>query len=185
MERAQVTDDLLGIDQKIPDQQTKITFLDKVETAIRSGIESRFSVMGFSTSDSILGLWFSVKHFKGILGADQKITQFQGNIRKDFPQSLFLQHRNLIKARHSFFPKPHQLELVCKSVINMINLEKEEVRHREKLRAITFRYSQCLRRTSVSQVLSYLPPQTDTSHIPRTTFSVTQQECFRRCKWQL
>lgn len=38
---------------------TKIIFLEKFETAMRSGIKSRFSVKGFSTSDSTLGLWFS------------------------------------------------------------------------------------------------------------------------------
>ena len=31
-----------------------------METAIRSGIKSKFIIMGFSTSDAILGLWFSL-----------------------------------------------------------------------------------------------------------------------------
>lgn len=34
-ERAQVIDDLIGIDQKIPDYLIKIRFLVKVETLIR------------------------------------------------------------------------------------------------------------------------------------------------------
>lgn len=35
---------------------TKIIFLEKFETAMRPSIKSRFSVMGFSINDSILGL---------------------------------------------------------------------------------------------------------------------------------
>lgn len=38
---------------------TKFIFLENFETAMRSGIKSSFSV-GFGTSDSILGLWFSL-----------------------------------------------------------------------------------------------------------------------------
>ena len=48
---------LIGVDQKISDWFIKITFLVKVETASRLGIKSRFGVTGFSTSDTILGLW--------------------------------------------------------------------------------------------------------------------------------
>ena len=36
----------------------KITFLGKVETAVRLGIKSKLVIMGISTSDTILGLWF-------------------------------------------------------------------------------------------------------------------------------
>ena len=50
---------LIGADQKISDWLIKIAFLVKVETASRLGIKSRFGVMGFfSTSDTILDLWF-------------------------------------------------------------------------------------------------------------------------------
>ena len=49
----------LVLDQKIPDWSIKMTFLVEVETAIRSGIKSRFDIMCFSTSDAIWGLWFS------------------------------------------------------------------------------------------------------------------------------
>ena len=38
---------LLALDQKIPDWLMKITFLGEVQTAIRSGIKSRFGVIGF------------------------------------------------------------------------------------------------------------------------------------------
>ena len=51
MERAQVTDYLIGVDHRIPDWLIKITFLGEVRATIRSGI---------STSDTILGLWFSL-----------------------------------------------------------------------------------------------------------------------------
>lgn len=55
-----MTDYLIGTDQKIPDRPIKITFLGKVDTAVMSDTEPRFRVMGFSTSDSIWGLWFSL-----------------------------------------------------------------------------------------------------------------------------
>ena len=58
--KAHVTDYLTGADQKIPDWPTKITFLGKAETKIRSGIKSRFGILGFSKSDTTLGLWFSL-----------------------------------------------------------------------------------------------------------------------------
>lgn len=51
---------LVGLDRKIPDCLIKMTFLVKVETAIRSGIKSRCGVMGFSISDIMWGLWFSL-----------------------------------------------------------------------------------------------------------------------------
>ena len=47
---------LLVHDQKIPDWLSKTTFLEEAETAIRSGIKSRFGIMGFSMSDAILDL---------------------------------------------------------------------------------------------------------------------------------
>ena len=46
---------LTGADQTIPNWLIKITFLGKVETTVRLSIKSRFGIMGFSTSDSILG----------------------------------------------------------------------------------------------------------------------------------
>ena len=55
-ERDHMTDYLIGEDRKIPAWLIKITFLGKVETAIRSGIKSRFCNMGFSMSDAIWGL---------------------------------------------------------------------------------------------------------------------------------
>lgn len=44
MKRARMTDYLIAADQNIPDLPIKITFLEKVETAIRSGIKSRFAL---------------------------------------------------------------------------------------------------------------------------------------------
>ena len=58
MERVHMTDYLFGADQKI--SLVKITFLGKVEIATKSSIKTRFGIMGFSTSDTILGLWFSL-----------------------------------------------------------------------------------------------------------------------------
>lgn len=55
-----MTDDLIGADQKILDWLIKITFLVKVETAVKSGNKSRFGSTGFSSRDAILGLWFSL-----------------------------------------------------------------------------------------------------------------------------
>lgn len=60
LEMASVTDYLTHMDQKIPDWFLKITLLVKVKTATRSGVKSRFGIMGCSTSDAILGLWFSL-----------------------------------------------------------------------------------------------------------------------------
>lgn len=48
---AHVTNDLLGVDQKISDWLIKMIFLVKFRAAIK--------VMGFSTGDAIWGLWFS------------------------------------------------------------------------------------------------------------------------------
>lgn len=60
MERAPGTDYLMGADQKIPDLLIKITFLGKVETVGKSDFKSRFGIMGFSTNDAILVLWFFI-----------------------------------------------------------------------------------------------------------------------------
>lgn len=50
----------MDIDWKIPDGLTKVTFLVKVETAVRSSVKSRFGVMGVSTSGTFCGLKFSL-----------------------------------------------------------------------------------------------------------------------------
>lgn len=47
-----------GVDKKIPKGLIEITFLVKVETAIKLGIKSRLRIMGFSITDTILDLWF-------------------------------------------------------------------------------------------------------------------------------
>ena len=49
---------LIGADQKILNWLIKITFLVKVETAVKLGIKSRFGIMGFSIRDTILGFCF-------------------------------------------------------------------------------------------------------------------------------
>lgn len=51
-------DRLLVLPQKIPDWLIKFAFLGKGETAIGSGIKSRFSIITFRTTDTIWGLWF-------------------------------------------------------------------------------------------------------------------------------
>lgn len=43
------------LDQSIPDWLIKIIFLGKVETAIKSGIKSRFGIMSSSPHDAIWG----------------------------------------------------------------------------------------------------------------------------------
>ena len=53
-----MTDYLIVGDQKIPDWFIMITFLVKTEAAISLGIQSRFGIMGFSTSDAIWGMRF-------------------------------------------------------------------------------------------------------------------------------
>lgn len=60
MERTHVRDDLIGADWNISNWFIKITFLRKVQTAVRLAVESRFSILGFNTSDDFLGLYFSV-----------------------------------------------------------------------------------------------------------------------------
>ena len=52
-----MADDLIGGEQKPLEQLIKITFWGKVKTASRSGITFRVGITGFSTSDTILGLW--------------------------------------------------------------------------------------------------------------------------------
>ena len=59
-ERAQEADYLQGADQKIPNWLIKTTFLGKVEAIVRSGTTLRFGIIGFSKSDFILTLWFSL-----------------------------------------------------------------------------------------------------------------------------
>ena len=59
IDKAHMTDYLIGADQKILDWLIKTVFLGENATAIRSGIRSRFCIMGFSLSDAIRGLWFS------------------------------------------------------------------------------------------------------------------------------
>ena len=49
------TDDLSGDNQNIPDWLIKITFLVKVETAVKSVNKSWFGTMDFSTSDNNFG----------------------------------------------------------------------------------------------------------------------------------
>ena len=56
LESAHETDYLIGVDQKIPGW----LFLREVGIAIRSGIKSRFGILGFSAGDAILGMWCSL-----------------------------------------------------------------------------------------------------------------------------
>lgn len=51
---------LTDVYQKNPDWLVKIIFLGDVETAITSGINFMFGVMGFGISHAILGFWFSL-----------------------------------------------------------------------------------------------------------------------------
>lgn len=55
-ERAQVSDYLIHIAQKIPDWLIKFMFLGEVEASMRLGIKFKFSIMGFSINDTIWGL---------------------------------------------------------------------------------------------------------------------------------
>ena len=55
-----MTDDHIGVDQKNPDQLIKIIFVGRATTAIRSDINSTFGIRGFSPSDTVWGLWFSL-----------------------------------------------------------------------------------------------------------------------------
>lgn len=45
---------MIDADQKIPDSVSNITFIGKVETAVRLGIKSRFGIMSFDIS---LAIW--------------------------------------------------------------------------------------------------------------------------------
>ena len=49
---------LIGADKKIPSWLIKITCWRKIKTTVRLGIKSKFGIMSFSTSDTILDLWF-------------------------------------------------------------------------------------------------------------------------------
>lgn len=49
---------LICADQKFSGWLIKVTFLVNTETTIRLGLKSRFGITGFSTRDTILGLWF-------------------------------------------------------------------------------------------------------------------------------
>ena len=60
MKRAPVTDYLTGADQKFPDWLIEITFLGKVKTAVKSVIKASFGTKGFTTSDVLWGLRFSL-----------------------------------------------------------------------------------------------------------------------------
>lgn len=99
MERLHVPDYLIGTDQKIPDWLIKIAFLGKLKTAVRSGIESRFGIVGFSASDAILGLWFlfnteiSISH----LGPSLKFGNHKGN-HLPLPPPLHL----IVVLKHTF-----------------------------------------------------------------------------------
>ena len=53
-----VGEGFIGADQKILAWLVNVIFLERVKTACRLGIKSRFGIMGFGTSDAILGLWF-------------------------------------------------------------------------------------------------------------------------------
>ena len=52
VEKAHMTDYLIGAVQKIPNWLIKVTSLGKVGTATKSDIKSSFGVIGFSTSDA-------------------------------------------------------------------------------------------------------------------------------------
>ena len=56
VERAHVTDDVIGANQKIPDWLIKITYLGEVETANRRAVKSRPDIL--LGCDALLGLWF-------------------------------------------------------------------------------------------------------------------------------
>lgn len=60
MERAHMTDYLIGIDQKILDLWVSSCFWERLKKAIRSSIKPKFNVLGFNTSNVILGLWFTL-----------------------------------------------------------------------------------------------------------------------------
>ena len=58
MKKGNVTDYFILADHKVPYWLIKITFVAKAVTAVRLGIKSKLVIMGISTSDTILGLWF-------------------------------------------------------------------------------------------------------------------------------
>lgn len=51
-------DDVPGASQEIPAWWIKVTLLRKLDTAVRSGVKSRFGILGVSTRDAIAGLPF-------------------------------------------------------------------------------------------------------------------------------
>lgn len=53
MERAHLADYLIDTGQKIPDWLVKIIFLGKAETAISSGIKSRFGII----TSTVIPFW--------------------------------------------------------------------------------------------------------------------------------
>ena len=71
------TDYLIGVDQKIPDWLMTRVFLGEVEAAIRSGIKSRFGILGFSTSDAIwaCGFLFTVMLLGSVLVSSTILLQ--------------------------------------------------------------------------------------------------------------
>ena len=74
MERAHVTHDLIDFNLKIPDWLIKITFLVmEIKTVTKPGIKSRFG-MGFSTSNAIWGLRFSLSHLKGRMNLNRLLS---------------------------------------------------------------------------------------------------------------
>lgn len=58
IERTHVTDRLIRAGQKTPSWPIRMAYLGEAEIAVRSNIKSRFGIVGFSTSDTILGLCF-------------------------------------------------------------------------------------------------------------------------------
>ena len=62
-----------GAGQETPDCSIKATVPGKVKTTLGFGVQSRFGLTGFSTSDTILGLWSSFL----------RISLFQSDSRLD------------------------------------------------------------------------------------------------------
>jgi len=62
-----------GAAVKLKKKNLKITLLWKAKTALRLGVKSRFGIMGFTTSNTILSLWFSPRYYKCL--NDQHITR--------------------------------------------------------------------------------------------------------------
>lgn len=68
----QMTRDLIGADQEIPDGPVRIPSLGKVQTATRSGIKFWFGVVGLAQVVPFWGLWlpsqFYNRNFPGSTG---------------------------------------------------------------------------------------------------------------------